>query len=149
MNGLLKKLKRLNAYLKDFHLEDRRDVTFNFVTGQEDAAPRLQTKTGIQVLIVRPEARISFRDPDSPQSTIMDVAFFVLEKDLGAGKTDQLEYEQYGRCLDVTDEILSQIREDSEDCDAFSGLSFTDAEVRPEVKVFGSWNGYSLSLSIE
>lgn len=149
MNGILKKLKRLNAYLRGFSLEDRPDVAFNFVTGQEDAAPRLVPLAGIQVLVVRPEARISLLDPDSPRSNVMDVAFFILEKDLGAGKTDQLEQEQYDRTLDVADAILSRIRDDSEDCDAIAGFSFTDVEVRPEVKVFGSWNGYSLAMSIE
>lgn len=149
MNGILKKLKNLNAYLKDFSLENRPDVTFNYVTGQEDAAPRLQTTTGIQVLVVRPQARMALRDTDSPRRTQMDAAFFILEKDLGAGKTPQLECEQYDRALEVADEILSQVREDSEDCDAFSNLSLTDIEVRPEVKAFGSWNGYSLALTIE
>ncbi len=149
MNGILKKLKRINAYLQTFSLEDHPDVAFNFVTGQEDAAPRLVPLAGIQVLIARPEARISFRDPDSIKNDITNTVFFILEKDLGAGKTDRLEQEQYNRALDVADAILSKIREDSRDCDSLTGFNFTDVEVRPEVKAFGGWNGYSVAISIE
>lgn len=149
MNGILRKLKRINAYLRDFSLPERPEVHFNYVTGQEDAAPRLATLAGIQVLAVRPEARVNFLDPDSPRRYIIDAAFFILEKDLGDGKTDIREREQYDRCLDVADDILSKIREDSDSCDSLSGITLTDAEVRPEVKVFSSWNGYSLSLSFE
>lgn len=149
MNTILKKLKNLNAYLKAFHLEDRPDVTFNYVTGYDDAANLLQTKTGLQVLVVRPEARIGFHDSDSVSNCIMDTAFFVLEKDLGAGKIARLENEQYDRTLDVLDIIFSQLLEDSENCEGFAGLSLYNADVKPEVKVFASWNGYSLGLEIE
>ena len=149
MNTILKKLKNLNAYLKAFHREDRPDVTFNYVTGYDDAANLLQTKTGLQVLVIRPTGRISFQDSDSPRTCVMDTAFFVLEKDLGAGRTSRLECEQYDRTLDVLDAIFTQILDDSEGCDDFAGLTLMDADIQPEIKVFASWNGYSLALEIE
>lgn len=149
MNGILKKLKNLNAYLKVFQLEDRPDVTFNYVTGYDDAANLLQTKTGLQVLVVRPTARISFQDSDSPRSCIMDTAFFVLEKDLGSGRTSRLECEQYDRTLEVLDAVFEQILDDSEGCEDFASLTLLDADIQPEIKVFASWNGYSLALEIE
>lgn len=149
MNTILKKLKNLNAYLKAFHLEDRPDVTFNYVTGYDDAANLLQTKTGLQVLVIRPEAHINFQDTDSPRNIVMDTAFYVLEKDLGAGRTSRLECEQYDRTLDVLDAIFTQILDDSEGCDGFASLTLMDADIQPEIKVFASWNGYSLALEIE
>ena len=149
MNGILEKLSKLNGYLKNFNLEDRPEVTFNYVTGYDDAATLLQTRTGIQVLVVRPEARLAFKDLDEPQSIVMDTVFFALEKDLGAGRTSRLECEQYDRTLEVLSDIFSKLMEDNEGCEGFAGLTLTSAEVKPESKVFASWNGYSLALEIE
>lgn len=147
MRKTLRKLKRLNAYLHDFTVDDHPEAICNYVTSQEDAAPRLSTRTGIQVLVARPEMRMSFDDSDSPADCTMDAAFFVLEKDLGNAKTDSTECAQYDRTLDVVDAIIGQLLSDTDNCDRLSGIDVADIEVRPEVKVFSSWNGYSLAVS--
>lgn len=149
MNGRLGKLRKVDGYLRDLQLSDYPDVNFNYVTSQEDAAPRLQTLAGTQVLVARPEFRLGFSDPDTPRTTYIDTVFFVLEKDLDNGKTDQLECEQYDRCCMIAERILERFISDSGSCEYLCGMNITEVIVRPEVKVFGSWNGYSIAISLE
>jgi len=149
MNGRLRKLRRLDAYLRDMALSDYPEVNFNYVTSQEDSAPRLSTRSGTQVLVARPELRLMFRDLDTEQNAIIETIFFALEPDLDAGKTDVLECQQYDRCCEIEERILERILTDCDRCDALAGLRVTDVAVRPEVKLFGSWNGYSMAISME
>ena len=148
MKGLLGKLRSLDGYLRDFRLPDRPEVRFNYVTSQEDAAPRLYERSGIQVLVARPEMRQSFMDLEIPQSTFIETVFFILEKDMEAGKTDRLECEQYDRLEEIAEEILELLFLNLSGCGLLGGLVVTDFVVRPEVKVFGSWNGYSVAISL-
>lgn len=148
MKGLLGKLRRVDGYLRHFALPDRPEVRFNYVTSQEDAAPRLYDCSGIQVLVARPEMRQSFRDLEIPMSTVIETVFFVLEKDLEAGKTDHLECAQYDRLEEIAEEILELFFRNLESCGLVGGIVVTDFVVRPEVKIFGSWNGYSVAISL-
>ena len=76
MKGLLGKLRRVDGYLRHFALPDRPEVRFNYVTSQEDAAPRLYDCSGIQVLVARPEMRQSFRDLEIPTTVLREIRFW-------------------------------------------------------------------------
>ena len=148
MKGLLGKLRSIDGYLRDFMLTARPEVRFNYVTSQEDAAPRLADCSGTQVLVARPEMRQSFQNLEIPQVSYIETVFFVLERDLDSGKTDRLECAQYDRLEEIAEEILERFFRDLESCGLLGGLVVTDFVVRPEVKVFGSWNGYSVAISL-
>ena len=147
MRGSLTKLINLSAYLKDMDIRSRPEVKFHYIIGQDDAANILKDLSGIRVLSARPETRISFQKEETARETL-ETVLFVLDKDLDAGKTVQKECEQYDTLLELADELLGQLRDACNSCDLLSELRVTDATVRPEVKLFGSWNGYSISISL-
>lgn len=146
MSESMRKLKRLSDFLRYLDIPDRSDIRFHYITGQEDAAVLLKDEAGIRVLAARPEARISFDNSGTAAETI-ETVFFVLDKDLDAGKTAERECKQYDDLLKIVRALLDLILERCDDCCKLAGLRVTDAVVRPEVKVFGSWNGYSLALT--
>lgn len=140
----LAKLGRLEAYLRNITVSDV-SVTVSYVTAQDDATSLLNAAAGLQVLIARPECRQNFGPDANARSTDMETVVFALEKSLGAGNTPERELEQFDRCLEVCDEILDKLFADADSCSL--GLELTALDLRPEVSVFGGWNGYSMSIS--
>lgn len=141
---MLSKLERLDSYLKYLTAAGAR---ISCIINQEDATSRLASAYGMQVLLARPEMKESLDDLLTPKTTVISTVIFVLEKDLGAGRTDETVTAQYDRTLAVADTILSNMCDDLEACEL--GLRLTDFNVVPEVSLFGGWNGYSISLSFK
>lgn len=146
---ILQKLRNLNGYLRDLRLPWMQDVTFSYVTSQADATTRLDKASGFQVLVARPDCTINNVDDGFRKS--FDTAVFVLEKDLGNGKTDKAEALQYDRAEGILDEILGKLFGDldSDTCNALAGLSLVSVVISPEIFIFGGWNGYSAQLTFE
>ena len=147
--GILRKLRNLNGYLRDLRLPGRQDVAFSYVTSQADATSRLDKASGFQVLVARPDCTVNMVDDGLRKS--FDTAVFVLEKDLGNGKTDKAEALQYDRAEMIMDEILGRLIGDlgSDTCHALAGLSLVNVVISPEIFIFGGWNGYSMQLTFE
>jgi hypothetical protein len=141
----LEKLTKLNSFLRTLSLADKPEVAFNYVTTESDATSLLDKSAGIQVLIARPELRQSFDDLGVPRSTDLDTAIFVLEKNLGAARTAQTECEQFDRLEEVAEDILNLVFESMYNCTY--GLQVSNLDIRPEVSIFGGWNGYSIAIS--
>lgn len=148
MNDSLKKLESINAFLRDMEFRERPDIRFHYITGQEDAAILLKDVAGIRVLAARPEERIVF-DRSGTASETIETVFFVLDKDLDAGKTPERECKQYDGLLEIVQLLLDYLMDRCDSCCRLAGLRISNAVVRPEVKVFGSWNGYSLALTFK
>lgn len=148
MKSRLQNLRNLNTYLKNFRMPGL-DCGFLYVTSQADATTALDKLSGDQVLLARPELRL-YGDSDSYEETI-DTAVFVLAKDLGAGRTQEKENNQFDRLAELTDAVLSKIDKSvtEGDCPLLAGFVLTDLAVVPETQIFGSWQGYSISLTFK
>ena len=149
MNSL-KKLAQLNKYLRCLRLPGRQDVTFSYVTNQADATSRLDKASGAQVLMARPDCSLRSISEDHIES-YLDTVIFVLDKDLGAGKTDAAEEKQYDKLEAITGDILDLIYRTiaESSCEMLSGFRLASATVTPEAMIFGGWTGYSIELSFE
>lgn len=145
----LGKLRNLNGYLRDLRLPWRQDVQFSYVTSQADATSRIDKASGFQALVARPDCTVNIIDGSPRQS--LDTVIFVLEKDLGNGKTDSREAMQYDKAEEILDEILGKLLGDleSDTCNALAGLTLESVVISPEVFIFGGWNGYSMRLTFE
>lgn len=148
MKSRLQNLQNLNTYLKNFRMPVL-DCGFLYVTSQADATTALDKLSGDQVLLARPELR-QYGDSDSYEETI-DTAVFVLAKDLGAGRTQEKENNQFDRLAELTDAVLSKIDKSvtEGDCPLLAGFVLTDLAVVPETQIFGSWQGYSISITFK
>lgn len=145
----LQNLHRVSRFLEEMNLPQT-GAEFRMVTSQASATTRLDKCSGDQVVIARPECRISSTDQDSCR-TYIDTAIFVLTKDLGAGRTDARESEAYARLAGIASAIVEHIlgSTTSGRCDLLSGLIVTSINVVPEEQIFGSWFGWSIELSFE
>ena len=147
MRGSLTKLIRLSSYLKDLEIRSYPSVKHHYITGQDDAANLLKDLSGIRVLSARPETRMSISEDETQRETL-ETVLFVLDKDLDAGKTAQKECAQYDALLEIADELLGELLAACNSCGPLCNLEIKNVMVRPEVKLFGSWNGYSISISM-
>lgn len=149
MKSSLQKIKRLEAYLRNFFLPQL-ECGFHYVTTQGSATTRLSRLSGDQVFMARPE--ISLSSPDGQGvSYFLDTVIFVLDKDLDNGKTPEGEEEQFDRLQDKALAILDRIRNDSTEgnCGLLSGLILYDARILPQASVFGSWCGFSIEITFQ
>lgn len=148
MKSRLQNLQNLNTYLKNFRMPVL-DCGFLYVTSQADATTALDKLSGDQVLLARPELR-QYGDSDSYEETI-DTAVFVLAKDLGAGRTQEKENNQFDRLAELADAVLSKIDKSvtEGDCPLLAGFVLTELAVVPETQIFGSWQGYSISITFK
>lgn len=145
----LQNLHKVNRFLEEMNLRQT-GAGFRMVTSQASATTRLDKSSGDQVVIARPECRISSSDQDSCR-TYIDTVIFVLTKDLGAGRTDAKESEAYGRLAGIASAVIEHILESTTSgcCELMSGLVVTSINVVPEEQIFGSWFGWSIELSLE
>lgn len=150
----LRKLQRLTDYLAGFRMTvplDGDEIRIDpiMTTAQTDATSKLAHRSGVQVLIARPEENQT-GNSDNHRDYI-GTAVFVLEKNLGLDRTPDLENDQYSKLLQITDAILSKISDDTsgDDCNLVSGFSLSSAVITPEASLFGGWSGYSVELSFE
>lgn len=149
MKSSLQKIRNLETYLRNFFLPEL-ECGFSYVTTQGTATTRLARLAGDQVLSARPEIQLT-----SPQgegvSYLLDTVIFVLDKDLGNGKTPEGEEEQFDRLQAKALEILERIRRDATEghCGLLSGLVLYDARILPQASVFGSWCGFSIEISFQ
>lgn len=142
----LQKLNDLGRYLASFSIDG---ACCGYVVTQADATSRLNSAVGDQVLLARPEMH---QDGDSDRfRQTLSTAIFVLAKDLGAGRTDELADGQYDRLADLAGRILEKIGDDcsSGSCSLMAGLNLISVDVVPEYSLFGGWNGYSVELKFE
>ena len=146
MNSRLKNLRKLNTFLRNFTVAGL-DCGFHYVTDQGDATTTLDKLSGDQVLLARPELH-QYGDSDGYKETI-DTAVFVLAKDLGAGRTQEKENDQFDRLENIADIVLEKIDDaiTSGDCPLLAGFEIIDIAVVPEKQIFGSWQGYSIAIT--
>lgn len=146
MNSRLKNLRKLNTFLRNFTVAGL-NCGFHYVTDQGDATTTLDKLSGDQVLLARPELR-QYGDSDGYKETI-DTAVFVLAKDLGAGRTQEKENDQFDRLENIADIVLEKIDDaiTSGDCPLLAGFEIIDIAVVPEKQIFGSWQGYSIAIT--
>lgn len=142
-------LERLGAFLLNLRLPERPDASFSFVTGQADLTTLLDKSSGIRVLLARPEMRQTLPDGLDPDTVRYETVAFILMKDLGAAKTELREQAAYDDMLTIADAILSRLFDATENCELLAGLRLTGFEVVPEVSIFGSWFGYSVTMIFE
>ena len=150
----LQKLLKLTDYLSKLRMTasdgcDTVDVEPIMTTAQADATSKLGHRSGVQVLIARPEENQT-GNSDYHRDYI-GTAIFVLEKGLGLDKTMDLENVQYRKLLLIADAILGKIADDTSgnDCNLVSGLSLSSVQITPEASLFGGWSGWSVELSFE
>jgi hypothetical protein len=142
----LQKLQKLSQYLEHFTIEG---ATCGYVVTQADATSRLNSATGDNILLARPDLRQSGNNDFIRQD--LSTAIFVLAKDLGAGRTDDLVNEEYNRLAELTDKVLEKIVEDCTNhrCGMMAGMNLISVDIVPEYSIFGGWNGYSIELKFE
>lgn len=139
----IEKLSKVSAFLRNLNVSA---VNAIFTTGQADATKSLSTAVGSQIVTSRPELHHS-----SGTSTI-EAVIFVLDKDLGNGKTPAAEDEQYSDLLNMVDGIIYRINNaiESPGCNSsLLGLQLTDYSIVPETSLFGGWIGWSIDITFE
>ena len=142
----LQKLTNLINYFSAFRAPGL-DVAPIRVVDQAHATNRLSRKSGVQILIARPELQ---QDGNSDSYTLTySTCIFVLEKSLGVTNTDEREDDQFLKLTDIASEILTVIENDTTSCRVpeMCGLSLESVNIIPEASIFGGWNGYSIELS--
>lgn len=144
----LERLTNLTLYLTKFQMPNY-DIVPIRVVNHDQATSRLVNQSGIQILIARPEVKHS-GNSDS-YTEIFTTALFVLEKDLGASRTDSREDEQYNRLLDITSDLLTKIENDAGDFanPYLNSLTLAAVEIVPETSIFGGWSGYSIEITFQ
>lgn len=138
------KLLNLNKNLGELSFPDLASKT-HYTTSNSDTTSHLDKEKGDQIVVARPEL-----DASSLQTGSLSTVIFVLDRDLGAGKTPEKEKEQYDRLLDKSVHIFKAIKDLTESgCNAYSGLTLSKYSVTPETSVFGGWIGWSIELTFE
>ena len=144
----LQKIINLETYLREFFLPEL-DCGFQYVTTQGSATSKLSRLTGDQVLLARPESRLSLPQGEGV-SYIFDTVIFVLDKDLGNARTPEGEEEQFDRLQAKTLAILDRMLADSTEgrCGLLSGMTVDSVSIVPQALLFGSWCGFSMEITL-
>ena len=138
------KLQNLNKFLKTLAIHGLNCST-HFTTANADTTSRLDKELGDQLVLARPEM-----DGSDPTDSTISTVFFVLARDLGAGKTPIKEDEQYERLLSKAATVFYHIKNATEDgCHLLAGLEISRYSVTPETSIFGSWVGWSVEIVFE
>lgn len=142
----LQKLTDLTNYLSALRAPGI-DVTPIHVVDQSHATNRLSRRSGVQILVARPEIQ---QEGNSDSYTITyNTCVFVLEKNLGSANTEEKEDKQFLRLAEIASNILTQIERDTDDWSVVElrGITLVSVGLIPESSIFGGWNGYSIELS--
>lgn len=143
------KTTELNDEFKNIVAELKKDghkVDGHLVVAHDGhATNKLKDRPNIWLVVVLPSKTYEGReDSYSERNTIM---LFILEKD-NAGQSDQKEVEQYQKLEDVLRWVIEYMAETkAEGCSPFNKFAPTSITVDPEYRVFGGWNGWSLTVS--
>ena len=138
------KLQNLNKFLRSFAIYELNCKT-HFTTANADTTSRLDKEMGDQLVLARPEM-----DGTDPTDATISTVFFVLSRDLGAGKTPVKEEEQYERLLSKAQTVFYHIKNATEGgCGLLAGLKMSRYSVTPELSIFGSWVGWSVEIVFE
>lgn len=138
------KLQNLNKFLKDLKIPEI-DCKTHFTTANADATSRLDKESGDQLVLARPEM-----EGRTPTEAAISTVFFVLSRDLGAGKTPAKEDQQYERLLEKAQTVFYNIKNATEGrCSQMAGLEMARYSVTPETSIFGSWVGWSVEIIFE
>ena len=140
----LSKLAKLNEYLNEFHLGSQPCLDPILVVTGEQATARLHTKSGLQIIIAMPEAKITGNSDVYSES--LATAVFVLKPTLGAAATHFSEANLFKDLLDVISELLTKIELDTTRDSAIMGFSLDSCEVTAENSIFGGWQGWSCEV---
>ena len=136
-----KKIRSISDFLKDLHLNDHE---LYFSTNQADATTYLsKASKKAQIIVARPEMTCY------PGHEEISSVIFILQKDLGAGNTNEKENCQYDETLVAAELIILDIEEAvGNGCSGpLPGVELESYTVTPESSVFGGWKGYSIELN--
>ena len=139
----VKKLSKLSGYLERFSIPGTQS---NFTTNGSDATHRLNSASGTQLVISRPELQHSGPFHDS-----IDAVIFILEKELGNGGTPQRYNERYNYLSSLVEQVIDAVERSTDGTcsSALSGLELSGFSVTPETSIFGGWFGWSIELNFE
>jgi len=109
------------------------------------AVNKLKDHRDIWIIVVMPSTTYSGQsDQQIAHDTLM---LFVLEKDV-SGQTNEKELQQYQRTEDVLQATIDYISDQqSEGCSPFDRFDPASITIDPEYRIFGGWNGWSMTLS--
>lgn len=141
----LERLIKLTEYLTNFRLQGL-PVEPIRVINHDNATSKLTNKSGVQILMALPEARHAGNSDTYTER--FSTVIFVLEKELGAARTEEKEHEQLCKLLDTSSDILTKIEQDAGDFNNpfLRDLTLDTVEIAPETSIFGGWSGYSVEL---
>lgn len=141
----LERLIKLTEYLTNFRLQGLAVEPIR-VINHDNATSKLTNKSGVQILMALPEVRHAGNSDTYTER--FSTVIFVLEKELGAARTEEKEHEQLCKLLDTSSDILTKIEQDAGDFDNpfLRDLTLDTVEIAPETSIFGGWSGYSVEL---
>lgn len=144
----LQKLTDLTNYLTALRVPGVENPPIR-VVDQSQATNRLSFCKGVRVLIARPE--IQQNGNEDTYDTTYSTCIFVLEKNLGAGSTEERDDEQFLRLSKIACELLTQIERDAGNWNIpeMRDISLESMSLIPESSIFGGWNGYSIELTFK
>ena len=137
----------LMGYLRDFAVEGLPAPILG--VNNEQTTNALVSKTGPQLVAVYPE--LSHTGNSDCYTETLQSVFFVLDKSLGATRTEVSEFEQYMGLMELADAVLTKIERDTsaDPCSPLGGLTLMTAKVAPEGSIFGGWCGYSIEVTMK
>lgn len=112
------------------------------------AVNRLKDLQGTHIVAVYPTTSFTDDDADFAQR-ISTHYLFVLEKD-DAGQTLENEIQQYQQVYEKAIKIVDHLTGtgSTAPCQQFPNLALSRLNIEPEYRIFGGWNGYSLSFTL-
>ena len=147
MRKRLERISMLMGYLRDFAVEGLPAPILG--VNNEQTTNALVSKTGPQLVAAYPEVNHT-GNSDCYVETLQSV-FFVLDKSLGAARTDESEFEQYMGLMELAEAVLTKIERDTSEgfCSSLDGLTLMTAKIVPEGSIFGGWCGYSIEVTMK
>lgn len=147
MRKRLERISMLMGYLRDFAVEGLPAPILG--VNNEQTTNALVSKTGPQLVAAYPE--LSHTGNSDCYTETLQSVFFVLDKSLGATRTEVSEFEQYMGLMELADAVLTKIERDTsaDPCSPLGGLTLMTAKVAPEGSIFGGWCGYSIEVTMK
>lgn len=143
----MEKLKKIMQYLTQLRLTNDKVIT---VVDDVHASDRLKSASGRQVVVSYPDLTQQGESSDRYMDEI-SVAVFIIEKAMGASRTEDEELIQYINILETAEQLTSKLRGDTTgatNCPLLIGMQIRTIHIAPVYKIYGGWVGWIVEIEM-
>lgn len=143
----MEKLEKLLQYLAQLQLTADKAIT---VVDGTHASDRLKSASGRQIVVSYPDLKQVGTCSDV-YTDELSAAVFIIEKAMGASRTEEQELEQYVDILKTAEKLVTKLRCDTTGgthCPLLLGMSIRNINVVPVYNIYGGWGGWLVEVDM-